>query len=326
MDKLKKVGLTALGTALVSTSAIAADYAVGGGAKLTLVGGDKSNEGNGWSMLDSITFRASSDLDNGMTVSMSQNLAAGSPNNTNVTINMNEMGSLVFWKQGGTSVPGSWDDMMPAANEESWNGLAGASGGASPIIAAGSNADMFRYSINVMDGIDLFASYSPSDGTAAVKSSQSAGVQYTGIEGLSVGYATGDNNEQVAVTNGNATDSAAGAVIENTSMYVTYAFDSFTIGMQDNESDSTTANADTSYRGYGISYAVSEDISLSYGVGTVDFELANSEDQETTAIGVSYTSGGITVSGSVHDGENLGGSSATTADRTDYELNIAFAF
>jgi len=326
MDKLKKVGLTALGTALVSTSAIAADYAVGGGAKLTLVGGDKSNEGNGWSMLDSITFRASSDLDNGMTVSMSQNLAAGSPNNTNVTINMNEMGSLVFWKQGGTSVPGSWDDMMPAANEESWNGLAGASGGASPIIAAGSNADMFRYSINVMDGIDLFASYSPSDGTAAVKSSQSAGVQYTGIEGLSVGYATGDNNEQVAVTNGNATDSAAGADIENTSMYITYAFDSFTIGMQDNESDSTTANADTSYRGYGISYAVSEDISLSYGVGTVDFELANSEDQETTAIGVSYTSGGITISGSMHDGENLGGSAATTADRTDYELNIAFAF
>ena len=326
MDKLKKVGLTALGTALVSTSAIAADYAVGGGAKLTLVGGDKSNEGNGWSMLDSITFRASSDLDNGMTVSMSQNLAAGTPNNTNVTINMNEMGSLVFWKQGGTSVPGSWDDMMPAANEESWNGLAGASGGASPIIAAGANADMFRYSINVMDGIDLFASYSPSDGTAAVKSSQSAGVQYTGIEGLSVGYATGDNNEQVAVTNGNATDSAAGADIENTSMYVTYAFDSFTIGMQDNESDSTTANADTSYRGYGISYAVSEDISLSYGVGTVDFELANSEDQETTAIGVSYTSGGITISGSMHDGENLGGSAATTADRTDYELNIAFAF
>ena len=326
MDKLKKVGLTALGTALVSTSAIAADVAVGGGAKLTFVGGDKSNEGNGWSMLDSITFRASSDLDNGMTVSMSQNLAAGTPNNTNVTINMNEMGSLVFWKQGGTSVPGSWDDMMPAANEESWNGLAGASGGASPIIAAGSNADMFRYSINVMDGIDLFASYSPSDGTGAVKSSQSAGVQYTGIEGLSVGYATGDNNEQVAVTNGNATDSAAGADIENTSMFVKYAFDSFTIGMQDNESDSGTANADTSYRAYGISYAVTEDISVSYGVGTVDFELANSEDQETTAVGVSYTSGGITVSGSMHDGENLGGSSAVTADRQDYELNIAFAF
>ena len=111
-----------------------------------------------------------------------------------------------------------------------------------------------------------------------------------------------------------------------TSMFIKYAFDSFTIGMQDNESDSTTANADTSYRAYGISYAVTEDISVSYGVCTVDFELANSEDQETTAVGVSYTSGGITVSGSMHDGENLGGSSAVTADRQDYELNIAFAF
>ena len=326
MDKLKKVGLTALGTALVSTSAVAADYAVGGGAKLTLVGGDKSNEGNGWTMLDSITFRASSDLDNGMTVSMSQNLAAGTPNNTHVTIYMNEMGSLVFWKQGGTSVPGSWDDMMPAANEESWNGLTGDTMGVGPIQAAGANADLFRYSVNVMDGIDLYASYSPSDGTAAIKSSQSFGAQYTGIEGLTVGYAAGDNNEQVLVTNGLATASAAGADIENTTMFIKYAFDSFTIGMQDNESDSTTANADTSYRGYGVSYAVSEDLSVSYGVGTLDFELANSEDQETTAVGISYTSGGITVSGSMHDGENLGGSAATTADRTDYELNIAFAF
>ena len=326
MDKLKKIGLTALGTALVCSGAQAAEMAVAGGAKITLTGGDKDVQGNGFTMLDSITFRASADMDNGWTVSTAQNLGRGAMNNSNMKINMGDMGTLEFHTAGGTSVPGSWDDMMPAANEESWHGLTGADGGASPILAAGSNADMFRYSVNVMDGIDLFASYSPSDGTAAIKSSQSFGVKYTGIDGLEVGYATGDNNEQVAVTNGNATNSAAGADIENTAMYLKYTFDSFTVGIQDNESDSTTANADTSYRGYGISYAVTEDVSVSYGQGTVDFELANSEDQETTAIGVSYTSGGITVSGSMHDGENLGGSAATTADRTDYELNIAFAF
>jgi outer membrane protein OmpU len=326
MDKLKKVGLTALGTALVSTSAMSADVAVTGGATLTFTGGDKDTAANGFSFLDSLMFRASADLDNGWTVSTAQNLGKGTINNSNMKINMGDMGTLEFHTAGGTSVPGSWDDMMPAANEESWHGLTGADGGASPIIAAGSNGDMFRYSVNVMDGIDLYASYSPSDGASAVKSSQSFGVQYTGIEGLTVGYANGDNNEQVAVTNGNATDSAAGADIENTSMFIKYAFDSFTVGMQDNESDSTTANADTSYRAYGVSYAVSEDISVSYGVGTLDFELANSEDQETSAVGVSYTSGGITVSGSMHDGENLGGSAATTADRQSYEVNIAFAF
>jgi len=323
MDKLQKIGLTALGTVLVSSSAMAADLAVGGGAKLTLVGGDKAVTGNGWSMLDSITFRASADLDNGWAISTSQNLAAGAPNNAHTTINMGDMGSLVFWKSGGTSVPGSWDDMMPAANEESWNGLTGTSG-TGPITAAGANADMFRYSVNVMDGLDVYASYSPSDAAVAVESSSSFGVQYTGVEGLTVGYANGENNEKVAVTAGNATDTAAGKEIENTALFAKYAIDSFTIGIQDNESDSGTANADTSYRGYGISYAVTDDMSVSYGAGTVDHELSSAQDQETTAVGISYTSGGITVSASHHNGENLGGTA--TSDKQAYELNIAFAF
>mgnify|MGYP001494219689 CR=1 FL=1 len=228
MNKLKKIGLTALGTALVSTSAIAADMAVAGGAKLTLSGGDKATTGNGWSFADSITFRASADLDNGWSVSTAQNLGKGAINNSNMKVNMGDMGTFEFHTAGGTSVPGSWDDMMPAANEESWNGLTGTSG-TGPITAAGANADMFRYSVNVMDGIDVYASYSPSDGAAAVESSSSYGLQYTGIEGLTVGYAQGNNSEKVAVTNGSATASAAGAEIDNSAMFIKYAIDSFTI-------------------------------------------------------------------------------------------------
>tara|TARA_B100001173_G_scaffold305946_1_gene312073 strand:- start:2309 stop:3295 length:987 start_codon:yes stop_codon:yes gene_type:complete len=328
MDKLKKVGLTALGTALVSTSAIAADMAVGGAAKITFSGGDKANTGNGWTMLDSITFRASADLDNGWAISTAQNIGRGAINNSNMKVNMGDMGTLEFHTAGGTSVVGSWDDMMPAANEESWHGLTGSvAGGNGPIMAAGANADMFRYSVDLMEGVSVLASYSPSDGEAAAReSSSSFGVQYTGMENLTVGLAQGDNNEKIAVTNGNATDSAAGKEIENTALYVTYTLDSFTIGMQDNESDSGTAAADYSYRGYGISYAVSEDLSVSYGMGTVDYQAAGSEDQETNAVGISYTSGGITISGSMHDGENLGGSSAASADKQTYELNIGFAF
>ena len=326
MNKLKKIGLTALGTALVSSSAIAADMAVAGGAKLTLSGGDKATTGNGWTITDSMTFRASADLDNGWTVSTAQNLGKGAINNSNLKVNMGDMGTLEFHSAGGTSVPGSWDDMMPAANEESWHGLTGAAAGTGPIMAAGANGDMFRYSVNIMDGLDVYASYSPSDAAVAVESSSSYGLQYTGVEGLTVGYAQGNNSEKVAVTNGSATASAAGAEIDNTAMFVKYAIDSFTIGIQDNDSDSATANADQAYRGYGISYAVSDDLSISYGQGTVDYELTSASDQETSAIGVSYTSGGITVSGSMHDGEDLGGSSSTLNDKKAYELNIAFAF
>ena len=324
MNKLKQVGLTALGTALVSSSAVAADLAVTGGAKLVLVGGDKKNTGNGWSMTDSITFSGSADLDNGWTVSMSQNLSAGAANNAETSINMGEMGTLTFWKSSASSVASAYDDAMPAANEESWHGFTGTSGpGNGPVAAAGA-ANMFKYTVEVMDGLTFDGSYLPSSGATAVEGSSAWGLKYTGVEGLTVAAAVGENNENIAVTN--LSDHAAGKSIENTAVYATYAIDAFTIGVQNNEVDSESANADYDYRGYGISYAVSDDLSVSYGVGTVDYQKAANSDQETSAVGLSYTSGGITISGSMHEGDNLGGSTAAANDRNAYELNIAFAF
>ena len=322
MDKLKVVGLTALGTALVTSSAVAADLSVTGGAKLVLVGGDKQNTGNGWSMTDSITFSGSADLDNGWTVSTSQNLSAGAANNAETSINMGDMGTLTFWKSSGSSAAASWDDMMPAANEESWHGFTSdAQNGNGPLMTA-ADANIFKYTVSPMDGVTINASYNPSAGATAVESSSAAAIQFTGIEGLEVGLAQGDNNEKIAVTNEVA--SHVGKSIENTVFYAKYAIDAITVGVQANESDSEMANADYDYTGYGISYAVTEDMSISYGVGEIDYQKAANEDQETTAIGVSYTSGGITFSGSMHSGDNLGGTAAS--DKDAYELNMAFAF
>jgi outer membrane protein OmpU len=321
MDKLKKIGLTALGTALVCSGAQAADMAVAGGAKITLTGGDKDTQGNGFTMLDSITFRASADMDNGWTVSTAQNLGRGAMNNSNMKINMGDMGTLEFHTLGGNSVAGSWDDMMPAANEETWHSAA--AGSSSVLIAAGAGNDMFRYSVELMDGLTVLAGYMPSDGATSVEGSTSYGVQYTGIDGLEVGIAQDDNEEQVAVTNGNQTDSAAGAGIENTVMYAKYTFDSFTIGAQENSSDSETASADVDFSAFGISYAVSEDLSVSYGVSKMDLE-GMAEDQEHAALGVSFTSGSMTISGSHHKHENGGGTA--TNDNDAYEINLAFAF
>ena len=47
MDKLKKVGLTALGTALVSSAAVAGDMAVTGSALMTFAGNNNEVTGNG---------------------------------------------------------------------------------------------------------------------------------------------------------------------------------------------------------------------------------------------------------------------------------------
>ena len=319
MDKLKKVGLTALGTALVSSSAIAAEMTVSGGAKLTFVGGDKADTGNGWSGSDSINFSASTDLDNGFTVSHTQNIDGGaSGNNAMTSIGMGDMGTLEFWHSSGSSIVGKWDDMMPAANEEPWFGT---TGGVGPTRAA-SGSNMFRYAVSVMDGLTFEASHVPSSATS-IESSNAYGVKFTGVEGLTVGLVTGENNDGQADTVGGH---GAGKSIENTSMFLTYAMDAFTVGVQNNESDSETANADYDYRGYGVSYAVSEDISISYGIGSMEFENTSLEDQEHSALGISYTNGSMTISGSMHEGNNLAGSSAAANDKKGYELNIGFAF
>ena len=94
--------------------------------------------------------------------------------------------------------------------------------------------------------------------------------------------------------------------------------------MQDNSTDSTTANADNDFRAYGISYAVSEDISISYNVASTDYENTTLEDQDSTGMSFSYTNGSVTLSGSMNEVDNIQGTSAT--DNTGYELNIAFAF
>ena len=74
MNNLKKIGLTALGTALVASSAHAATMSVSGGTSIFFGGEDNSNSGNGWSMTDQVTFSASGEMDNGFTISTSLQL------------------------------------------------------------------------------------------------------------------------------------------------------------------------------------------------------------------------------------------------------------
>ena len=58
-------------------------------------------------------------------------------------------------------------------------------------------------------------------------------------------------------------------------MYVTYAMDAFSVGYQATEADSETASADKDFTAIGISYAVSEDMSVSYNVSEIEYETLN---------------------------------------------------
>ena len=308
MDKLKKVGLTALGTALVSTASFAGDMAVTGSAFMTFTGGDNTNTGNGWSMSDTMTFTGSGDLDNGWGITYSHAIDGGANDANSIAINMGDAGTLTFAGLGGSGPVAANDDKMPSANEESWANSAGTKTAA----ASGASGNSgFNYTLPAMvDGVSMEVYYLPS--TAGTTSSFEYGLTYTGIDNLTVGYAGGDN------------ETTATATIESTNLWATYTMDSFTVGVQDNETDSETASADTEFRAYGISYAVSDELSVSYGISTVEHENTSKEDQDASAVSFSYVTGGMTISGSMADVDNVAGTASV--DNSGYELNVTFAF
>jgi outer membrane protein OmpU len=315
MNNLKKVGLTALAGALVSVSANAAELTVTGGASIGFTGEEMVNTGNGWSMNDGLTFAATTELDNGMTVTATQiidssdGVANTIMDTRTLKIDMGDNGVLTFAGTGGSSVLNAVDDTTPTAYEESWDVVTGASA-----IPGGTGGDnMFHYSnSSLMDGFKVSASYTPSSGgTSSIESSADYGVEYTGIDGLTVGIAMGENN-------------GAANTLDLTSMYARYAMDAFTVGITTSESDSEATDADKEFTAMGISYAVSEELSVSLNTSTIDYENSTLSDQDATGFSASYVMGSMTIKAARNDVANIAGSA--NADRSAYDLSLAFAF
>ena len=315
MNNLKKVGLTALAGALVSVSANAADLSVTGGAALNFYGEEGKDTGNGWTMTDGITFAASAEMDNGWNVTVTQVIdssdgTGGAIMDTRtMVIDMGDTGTFTFNGDGGSSVTSAKDDTTPTAGEEAWGDVTGAT---AALGGAGDNNSMYYSNSSLMDGVTIEASYIASNKATEEESSVDYGVSYTGIEGLTVGMATGENNAD------------ADASVDTTILYANYAMDSFTVGYTTSEADSETANSDVDFHAYGVSYAASEELSISINSSTHEYELATLSDQEALGVSVSYVMGSMTLSANHNSVDNAAG--VATDDRSGYNLALAFAF
>ena len=312
MNKMKKIGLTALAASLVSVSAQAVD--ISGGSSLTFASGNDGVTGNPWSMNDSLTFSWGGELDNGFTVDMSflldnsDGAASQIFDNRSLAIGMGDAGTLTFWGQSGSGVVGSFDDRTPNAYEESWNGADSPNQGHS-------TSNMFYYT-NALDAITVHGSYTPA-GTSNHDASAEMGVIVTAIDNLEVYGAVG-------------TDNASASEVDNTIMGLKYTMGGATMGYQVNEADSAAANGDEDFTAWSISYAVSEDVSVSYGSSKLAYETAGTEDQDATAVSASYTMGSMTLAGVVNSVDNQGsaatGAGNTTSNNETFEINLSFAF
>ena len=309
MNNLKKVGLTALAGALATVSVNAADLSVTGTASINLYQEEGRDSGNGWTMADVITFAASQELDNGFVVSVKHTLDDQVVDGRSLTVDMGDNGVFTFAGIDGSSVLGAKDDTTPTVGEEAWGDVTGATGA----LGGASSNDMMNYShSSLIDGLTLSAAYVPS-GADEEESSFDYGAEYTTEGGLTVGVAMGENN------------AVAAASIDGSILYGSMVVaDSFTIGATISEHDSETANADVDFQAYGVSFAASEELSLSVNMSSHDYENADLQDQDALGISVAYVMGSMTLTANHNTVDNIAGTGAD--DRSGYNINLAFAF
>ena len=333
MNNLKKIGLTALAASLVSTSVFAGELTVSGSASLTAEAttGDQLNAAGatGFSQANNIYFTGGGELDNGMTVSLSFELddgsisggatasAAGVFDNHSVTVSSDTLGTFTFAGHGGSSAASALDT---TAAGDMWDNFDGLGLGADAVAVSDSapgNNSMFYTLPSMVDGLAVSASYKPRGTGRASATGMSA--TYTGVEGLSVSYGVTDVETGVAITSG-----------DQTVMKASYAYGPVTVAQSNSEYDeASTADNDDDQEttSYNISYTVSDAISVSYGTEEIsNGNTTSTQDAEYDGIKASYTSGGMTISASMMNGDNTTYTTASTEDLEYWSLGLSFAF
>ena len=327
MNKLTKIGLSALAGSLVAVSAQAGSLSASGSASISFGNSDVDQtvpaglgaEGNQWTMADSITMKGGGDMDNGMSVSVSFEIdndeadAGEVLDSHSITLDTNGMGSVTFAGHGGGGFLDAYDDKTPNAYEESWDGVASAD--EETLVAGVTANNMFSYdSPDLGNGTTVTLSYIPSGDSAKTpnESYMDFGVVSTGLmDGLTVAFGMGEEETTVDST------------IDHQIMYAKYSVGGLTIGATMNEKDGTAASDDIEFRAYGVTYAVTDDFSIGYNQSTAD-RASSAEDQEASGISASWTSGGVSVGGMINTVDNV--EYVASSDTEGYELNISFAF
>lgn len=325
MNKLKKIGLSALTGSLVAFSANAGEMAVTGSAGLYIGNVDEGVSSAFTSMSDSIAFTGSGELDNGMSIKLYYELdgdeSAGTPGSANDNFDTHyltvsgDFGSFTYNGHGLGGPLDDMDDKMPTAYEEAWDA---GNDAADDTLVGKSQDDSFHYTSPTVSGATFSVSHSEINNSGITGSYNEYGITVKPemVEGLEVGYAFAEN------------EATATKQVDQDTAYIKYAYGPVTVGYQVAESetsDGSTAVGDAfETKAYGVTFAVNDNMSIGYGVFEADYTLASKSDQESKAITASYTMGSMTIAGLIGSDDNIKGEAANDNDK--YEIGLSFAF
>jgi len=327
MNNFKKIGVSALAGSLAVCSANAADVALTGSLAVTYTNQDKTEvTGNPLGMDNEFTMNISGEMDNGYGVSYMMNMGeqAGGMDSAKLSVDMGDLGTIAF-DQGSGSGLANYDDMMPKANEEVWDGLDTSDSG---LVGTLGSSGRIQY-VKSVGGVKIDAAYGPGSSTNNADGATSGSGEGGGY---SVGLViSGDTLGMDGLTlGGGYGETEAGSGVddkEDTAIFATYAMGSVSVGFQRNELTggavgATEQEADI----YSIAFNVNENFAISYGEKNTEFSSSSSAtvEEEVDGVGVSFTMGSMKIAGNRNEGKKLGG--VATAEDVDTEIKLSFAF
>ena len=308
MNKLTKISMTALSTALIAGSVQAMDYSISGGASIGYTSVNTSSDSNPWSMGDSITFSTSGDLDNGMTVSVSLEMddhGSDAIDDKKITIDTGNGVVGFATSVGGIGGIGTIANKVPNAMTPVFEATNGVDYGQAD--QKMSSAGQWGYK-HTVGGIGISIGYTPGGNTNG-GADTGWSLSYADLmDGLEVGYGQQDD----------------GTTSESETAYVKYVTGGITVAYQKSKVDyESTATSDEDAVHMGVSLAVNDDLSVS--VGRQDVEIGTSaSEEENTGVGGSYTMGSVKVGLAFNQAANVGGSAGVDYEATVGSITFSF--
>jgi outer membrane protein OmpU len=321
MTNFKKIGLTALAGALASTTVNAGELSVSGNAIMEYQADTRNSTGtdnhtDGFVMNSTLTFSGSGELDNGMTVSMYQSLASGAVTSEGVTLDMGDMGALSLDSWGYHTGITSVADKIPTAGENVHDDTNDATGQVhdNPTVGVAKTGSDGRDVLGYAWSNDM-VTFSLSASQAAAGPENSAAITINAVEGLSIGGGVGTNMNDATGREEEEDDLST--------MFATYTMGPVSVGYQKTEIDTEAANSDIEAEHYGISFAVNENFSISYGERTVEFD-AFASDEESKGVSASYTAGSMSFVLVNNQKDNAEGTANLDDEMVELKMIMAF--
>jgi len=335
MKNITKVGLSALAGALAFTSVQAGEMSLSGSMEATFTKKSGSNTAQPLGMDKELSVTGSGELDNGVGVAYKQSITDAMAYNDSelVFTNVPMFGDASIALTSTGSPISAIDDVTPTAFEE-----ANAAVGSVDDVNGSDGTYGIRYTLADAfgTGVKVDAMYffehgagdaNADNAAASTEGGNEDGYEITlqgsvpGVDGLSLGAG-------YALLNKSDKEDAAlsGADQQEGTIYAKYSVGGFSLGAQKSIVDQAAKNNttfDTEY--YGISYAVSDNLSLSYNeIDATKESEAGEIEQDLESISISYTMGGMTIGILDADSSNDSYSSGSSKSARSVSMSIAF--